>query len=221
MAHASPEVLRCTSSIRHWRHTTMSNVPEGLFAEASAQHIAPLAPTMEYPPAYRRGLFHAAITVSLLCSGVAAAEDNSPAQLRRFIDQQVGGIQKLMVPADNDDIPQPRLANGSPDPLFQTTEAKRYLGKLLFHEPARATRIIPEFGGILATAEPRPAEPVISARRRRRPARSSTSPQARRGEATRTPRGTSLRAGGRLRTCRFCGRTRSSRATRWWTTCPR
>ena len=40
------------------------------------------------------------------------------------------------------------LANGSPDPFFQTTEAKRYLGKLLFHEPARATRIIPEFGGI-------------------------------------------------------------------------
>lgn len=112
-----------------------------------------------------------ALAVSLLCVGGAAAasgdtagvEDDeviaaphdeqlvgghSPVRLRRFIERQVGGIQKLMVPATNEEIPQPRLANGSPDPQFQTTEAKRYLGKLLFHDPARATRIIPEFGGI-------------------------------------------------------------------------
>jgi cytochrome c peroxidase len=90
------------------------------------------------------------LVVTLVCSGVASAQGNSPAQLRRFIDQQVGGIQKLMVPSHNADLPQPRLSNGSPDPQFQTTEAKRYLGKLLFHDPARATRIIPEFGGILS-----------------------------------------------------------------------
>src|SRR5437867_4188928 len=90
------------------------------------------------------------LTVSLLlvASGIAAAQGSSPTQLRRFVDQQVGGIQKMMVPAHNTELPQPRLANGSPDPQFQTTEAKRYLGKLLFHDPARATRIIPEFGGI-------------------------------------------------------------------------
>jgi cytochrome c peroxidase len=87
--------------------------------------------------------------MSLLCNGVAAAQGNSPTQLRQFIDQQVGGIEKLMVPAQDVDLPQPRLADGSPDPFFQTTEAKRYLGKQLFHDPARATRIIPEFGGIL------------------------------------------------------------------------
>jgi cytochrome c peroxidase len=87
--------------------------------------------------------------MSLLLGGsVAATEEQSPTQLRRYIGQQVGGIQKLMVPVHNADLPQPRLANGSPDPQFQTTEAKRYLGKLLFHDPARATRIIPEFGGI-------------------------------------------------------------------------
>ena len=99
----------------------------------------------------RCGPFQAALAVSLslLCAGVAAAQGNSPTQLRRFIDQQVGGIQMLMVPAHDADLPQPRLANGSPDPFFRTTEAKRYLGKLLFHDPARATRIIPEFGGIL------------------------------------------------------------------------
>jgi len=93
-----------------------------------------------------------AVSLLFMASGIAAAQGNSPTQLRQFIDQQVGGIQKMMVPAHNVELPQPRLSNGSPDPLFQTTEAKRYLGKLLFHEPARATRIIPEFGGILADA---------------------------------------------------------------------
>ena len=91
-----------------------------------------------------------AVSMLLVASGIAAAQGNSPTQLRRFIDQQVGGIQKMMVPSHNSELPQPRLANGSPDPQFETTEAKRYLGKLLFHEPARATRIIPEFGGIPA-----------------------------------------------------------------------
>jgi hypothetical protein len=91
-----------------------------------------------------------ALAISLLCSGVVAAQGGSSSQLRQFIDRQVGGIRKLMVPADNADLPQPRLPDGSPDPLFQTTEAKRYLGKLLFHDPARATRIISEFGGIPA-----------------------------------------------------------------------
>src|SRR5262249_26661751 len=96
--------------------------------------------------------FARVLAVFLSCGGVAAAQGNSPTQLRQFVDQQVGGIQKLMVPSHNADLPQPRLADGRPDPQFQTTEAKRYLGTLLFHEPARATRIIPEFGGILADA---------------------------------------------------------------------
>jgi cytochrome c peroxidase len=87
-----------------------------------------------------------------LC-GVATAQGNSPTQLRRFIDQRVGGIHKLMVPAHDADLPQPRLANGSPDPFFETTEAKRYLGKQLFHDPVRMVRIRPEFGGVPATAQ--------------------------------------------------------------------
>src|SRR6266446_920184 len=101
----------------------------------------------------RRGPLHAALAASLLCGGVAAAHGDSPTQLRRFIDRQVGGIEKLMVPADDSALPQPRLANGSPDPLFQTTEAKRYLGKQLFHDPIRTARILPEFGGVLATKQ--------------------------------------------------------------------
>jgi len=75
-------------------------------------------------------------------------------QLRRFIDHQVGGIQKLMVP-DEAHLPQPRLPDGTltADPRFRTTEAKRYLGKLLFFDPVRTARILPEYGGVLSTRQ--------------------------------------------------------------------
>lgn len=92
------------------------------------------------------------LLVSMSC-GVASAQGNSPTQLRQFIDHQVGGIQKLMVPAQDADLPQPRLPNGSPDPRFRTTEAKRYLGKMLFFDPIRTARILPEFGGVLGTRQ--------------------------------------------------------------------
>jgi cytochrome c peroxidase len=100
----------------------------------------------------RQRRWQTALTLALCCSGFAAAQGNSPTQLRGFIDQQVGGLNKLMVPAKDEDLPQPRLPNGSIDPLFQTTEAKRYLGKQLFHDPFRAVRIDPAFGGVPATA---------------------------------------------------------------------
>ncbi len=94
-----------------------------------------------------------AAALSLASSNTATAQGNSSAQLRRFIDAQVGGIEKLMVPAHDSDLPQPRLSNGTPDPQFQITEAKRYLGKQLFHDPVRTARILPEFGGVLATKQ--------------------------------------------------------------------
>ena len=95
----------------------------------------------------------AAVAFTWIFGGVAAAQGHSPTQLRRFVDEQVGGIAKLMVPVHDTDIPQPRLANGSPDPQFVITEAKRYLGKQLFHDPIRTARILPEFGGVLATRQ--------------------------------------------------------------------
>jgi len=57
-----------------------------------------------------------------------------------------------MVP-DDAHLPQARLPDGTltSDPRFQTTKAKVYLGKLLFFDPVRTVRIIPEFGGVLAT----------------------------------------------------------------------
>src|SRR4029078_8050413 len=60
---------------------------------------------------------------------------------------------KLMGPTHDSDLPQPRLANGRPDPLVQITEPKRCLGKQLFTAPIRTARILPEFGGVLATRQ--------------------------------------------------------------------
>jgi hypothetical protein len=94
-----------------------------------------------------------AVAGSVLVGVVAFAQDNNPGELRRFIGEQVGGIEKLMVPADDAKLPQPLLADGSPDPRFKTTEAKRYLGKLLFFDPVRTARILPEFGGVLETKQ--------------------------------------------------------------------
>lgn len=82
----------------------------------------------------------------------AAHEGAGPVPLREHIERQVGGLHTLRVPAEAE-LPQPRLPDGRPDPFFQTTEAKRYLGKLMFHDPVRTARIRPEFGGSPATAQ--------------------------------------------------------------------
>lgn len=75
----------------------------------------------------------------------AAWHGESASALRRFIDRQVGGLDKLAVPADDASIPLPTL-RGDGTPItdtyrYATTEAKRYLGKLLFHDPVRTVRI--------------------------------------------------------------------------------
>jgi cytochrome c peroxidase len=83
----------------------------------------------------------------------AARGSIGPGQLRRLIDQEVGGIDMLKVPPTDAEIPVPRRADGSVDPRYATTEAKRYLGKMLFHDPVRSVRIRPEFGGVPATRQ--------------------------------------------------------------------
>jgi hypothetical protein len=95
------------------------------------------------------------------------------AQLRAFIARQVGGLEKLKVPADDAAIPLPPEDPTRPG-RYRTTEAKRYLGKMLFHDPVRTARIninqnvnppirpgqprdLPEgsaFGGTLADSNP-------------------------------------------------------------------
>ncbi len=146
---------------------------------SSAPGGARLTPTMMERRSTRFTTFRTslAVALSLLCGAVAAdqgngptqlrsenernadGEDraadrsNSPTQLRRFIDRQVGGIEKLIVPALDSDLPQPQRPDGLLDPRFQTTEAKRYLGKLLFFDPVRTARILPEFGGVPSTKQ--------------------------------------------------------------------
>lgn len=97
---------------------------------------------------------------------IAAAQGDSPTQLRQFIDQQVGGLNKLKVPATDADVPVPRQADGTVNPRYRTTEAKRYLGKLLFHDPVRTARVninqgqpldLPAgtaFGGTVSASDP-------------------------------------------------------------------
>src|SRR5215813_9168515 len=116
----------------------MNDKPERHFAEAANRQGS--TPTSKAQHLFLKQLTRAGsaglLLLSLSC-GVASAQDNSasPTQLRRFIDQQVGGIDKLKVPGTDADIPVP------PGTRFQTTEAKRYLGKLLFHDPVRSARI--------------------------------------------------------------------------------
>lgn len=97
------------------------------------------------------------LTALLICTGVGAAwdddKDDDASSLRQFISDQVGGLNKLKVPVKDVDIPLPRQADGTVNPRYATTEAKRYLGKLVFHDPIRAARIDPAYGGVLATKQ--------------------------------------------------------------------
>jgi cytochrome c peroxidase len=96
-----------------------------------------------------RRAFPAAVagTLALAC-GAAFAHDvrnhrRSPSEdgvsateLRALLSQQPGGAKTLQVPARDADIPLP-----STNPRYRTTEAKRFLGKMLFHDPVRTARI--------------------------------------------------------------------------------
>ncbi len=102
----------------------------------------------------RRGLGAAAILaacIPLFCrpaavaQGVATTQDqderDGAEDLRWFISEQVGGLSNLKVPARNEDLPLPRSADGTVPYRYELTEAKRYLGKLLFHDPVRTARV--------------------------------------------------------------------------------
>ncbi len=54
---------------------------------------------------------------SLGVAAAAAAQEGGAEQLRRYISQQVGGLQNLTVP-DEAHLPQPLLPDGTPDPLY-------------------------------------------------------------------------------------------------------
>jgi cytochrome c peroxidase len=132
-------------------------------------------------PIRRNAIFAVAGTMAafLLLFGVAALaddENDGAAWLRDFIGHQVGGIDKLKVPATDAEIPVPRLPDGTVNPRYKTTEEKRFLGKMLFHDPVRSARIdinegqpvdLPAgtaFGGTLSASDPGIPE-IVNAQR--------------------------------------------------------
>jgi cytochrome c peroxidase len=151
-----------------WRYTNVKNEPKGHFRVPVNRQRDTSTTTPVDRHLFQTQVARARALGLLLLSlcGVAAAQGNSPTQLRQFIDQQVGGIDKLKVPATDAAIPLPRMPDGTVNPRYQTTEAKRYLGKLLFHDPVRAARInistgqpvdLPAgtaFGGTLKASDP-------------------------------------------------------------------
>lgn len=102
-----------------------------------------------------RGAIHFAVAACVIVlGGVAyAAAGADAARTRSLIDTQVGGLRKLVVPQDDNWIPLPRNADGTVNARYKMTEAKRYLGKMLFHDPIRTARIDPAFGGLVSTRQ--------------------------------------------------------------------
>ncbi len=78
------------------------------------------------------------INVVLIISSTALAgtslEDRA-IEVRAFIDSVTDGIETLTIPEDIHQLPQHRLDDGTIDPIFEITDARVALGKLLFHEP--------------------------------------------------------------------------------------
>jgi hypothetical protein len=127
--------------------------------------------------ALHRRVRRTALGLALLCGVFGAiAHDDGPTQLRQYIGRQVGGLDKLKVPATNAEMPVPRQADGTVNYRYETTEAKRYLGKLLFHDPIRSARInvntgVPldlpagtAFGGTVSASDPN-IEAIANAQR--------------------------------------------------------
>jgi hypothetical protein len=74
-------------------------------------------------------------------AGNPPVDPASPAAVRTYIAGQVpGGLAKLQVPATDAAIPVPAAPQGYAG-RFDTTEAKRFLGKMLFHDPIRTLRV--------------------------------------------------------------------------------
>ena len=104
------------------------------------------------------------LVISILISGfiVGCGNDSKPKtvkpliikpaeptakEVREYITTQVGDLNTLKVPATNDAIPLPPVAENKRE-YIKTTEAKRYLGKQLFHDPVRTVRMDPNLGGV-------------------------------------------------------------------------
>ena len=91
------------------------------------------------------------LTVLFFLSPSPAAAQRA-ADVREVLVERLGDLAKLQVPALDEDLPQPRLPDGTVDPRFAITAGKVRLGKLLFFDPVRSTHIRPELGGTMETS---------------------------------------------------------------------
>lgn len=138
------------------------------------------APTRHRGSAARQRIVGLILPWSVLSLGAIAAcggsspmpdvlvDPASPTSVRDFIGQQVGGLAKLTVPPTDDAIPVPPDDPSRPG-RYKTTAAKKYLGKLLFHDPVRTARVninakVPldlptgmAFGGTVLASDPQVA----------------------------------------------------------------
>lgn len=106
-------------------------------------HVQACGPALRRPGLRRwavGGALFALLGVTITVQADDARRGIGYDELRRLIGEQVGGIEKLKVPANNADIPVPPAKPDAPD-RYTTTEAKRFLGKMLFHDPVRSARI--------------------------------------------------------------------------------
>lgn len=117
----------------------------------------------------------ATITALISCGGSSgdnASSESSAQSVRQLIASETpGGLAKMMVPADDAGIPVPAAPSGYAG-RFDTTEAKRFLGKLLFHDPVRTLRVNENtgqpldfpagtaFGGTIAVSDSGTAAPA-------------------------------------------------------------
>ena len=69
-------------------------------------------------------------------------------EVRNLVETNAGGLDKLIVPATNEEIPVPVFEDEAKNHRIKTTEAKRYLGKQLFHDSVRTVRIDETLGGM-------------------------------------------------------------------------
>lgn len=101
-------------------------------------------------PSYVLSTLVATVLLTSCNSSSVVESEVQASEIRALLTRNAGSIENFTVPASNRDLPQPML-NGNPDPTFETTEAKRYLGKQIFHDPLRTVRIVTRFGGNLNT----------------------------------------------------------------------
>src|SRR5262249_2263506 len=81
-----------------------------------------------------QGCQGAPITEGTRVASTTEELQSSAQGLREYIAEQLGGLDKLTVPPNDEAIPLPPEDPARPG-RYKTTEAKRYLGKLLFHDP--------------------------------------------------------------------------------------